>query len=195
MIDFLATGKLGPLSVVQNRAEVESLLGTPDDTDLCPFYRRYGNLEILFAEAEPHSIRWFQIEGFAYMRRATTALCSRLRLQLDGVRRSTTVSKLIRLSLRQPAETELHFYADGDEFVLHLFLGDAVEVVGTCQADSGSEWQPGRSPSPFPEDRFDIDSIYGHSTPSGREQRKALSRIVTHRVSGTDYLQQAAATK
>ena len=126
--DFLATGKLGPVSSGMKLIEVAETLGSPDgwnidDGDLVPLYWFFGPLEISFDSIAPYQMNWFQIEGAAQLRGKSESLTEQLKLSLDGFSGATKPSEFLAAGLWDTGRTTVYYAAVGDDILLNICAG------------------------------------------------------------------------
>lgn len=205
LVEFLQTGRFGPLLNSMTQVDVEGLLGPPDGYDEHPdshndrgqsSYWMYGDtLEVSFRRAPPYYINWFQLEHLQARSALSADFGGRLSLELNGLTWETPPSGFIG---RLGAENaEVQFELAMGHFSLRLFFGDEVELLF---ASSGPAILPGEmtgSQHSLARTLRDIErhclveSIYSFPQPFGREERLRMRTIYgssTTWMTGNDYL-------
>lgn len=115
---FLATGRLGPISTDLNLRQVADLLGTPQDWIFnhdAPFYWIYSEgdryrpyLELDFSAEPPHEMYWFQIENAEDIRDEFCLFGQMLAMTTDGLSGSSRPSDFLRCGAFDEASTVIH---------------------------------------------------------------------------------------
>lgn len=205
LVEFLQTGRFGPLLNSMTQANVEDLLGPPDGYDEHPdsrndrgqsSYWMYGDvLEMSFRRDPPYYMNWFQLEHLQSGSALSADFGGRLSLELNGLTWRTPPSGFIgRLG---SGNAEVQFELAMGHISFRLFFGDDVEMFfvssdpAILQGElTGSRHSLARTLRNI-ESHSLVECIYSFPQPYGREERLRMRTVhgaSTTWMTGNEYL-------
>jgi len=143
---FLATGRLGPISTDLDMRQVADRLGTPQDWlfsryDEPPYwiYSEIDNdrpkLEISFSLDTPHPVEWFQIEDANYICEDFHLFGQSLAMTSDGLSGASTPSEYLRSGALDAEKTTIYL----DEYFELAIVTDRIVAFFYRQDGAGDD--------------------------------------------------------
>jgi hypothetical protein len=192
---FLATGRLGPISTDLNLRQVADLLGTPQDWifsyyDTPPYwiYTEIDNdrpkLEIEFSLDAPHPVEWFQMEDASYICGPFHLFGRSLAMTTDGLSGESTPAEYLQSGAIDAATTTIYL----DEYFELAIVTDRIVAFFYRTDGAGDDMSDDEKRLIFDgfgngldfrehDSVYRIDSIESHS--EGHTTRRWSDRLLT----------------
>ncbi|MGO4333555.1 hypothetical protein AB4037_01495 [Labrys sp. KB_33_2] len=143
LVEFLNSGKLGPLYPGVGIQQVIDLLGPPkwwvakDEWNFRPVpdYWGYGRLELQLDFGSEPSCEWFQLEDINHLRGEVDVITGNFAITLDGLNGDSNISDVIK-SIRDLSSISIHLADVTGNLNPTLFIGPHIHFGFGIQEDT-----------------------------------------------------------
>lgn len=142
LVEFLNSGKLGPLYPGVGIKQVVDLLGPPQRWIAeheahfrpVPSYWGYGRLELQFAFGEESVCEWLQLEDVNYLKGEVEVITDNFAMSLDGLNSGSSISDVIK-TIRDLSSISIHLADVTGSLHPTLFIGPHIHFGFGVQED------------------------------------------------------------